>query len=337
MEIVNDDLVIKKVENAIFCPRGFASPTHDVVYDKDGQLVYESTVPRGETGRSHRTEATRASTKIGPSIARGTFLDDELLFLGTFDLPHFGHWLTEGISRFWSLLHEEEVPRVAWATSFNARLRRIRYSRFLAGAGPNHWRYALPAFNIKRDRLRSISRPTYVKALLVPSPSMKNRAQVHPIHLTVAQRIGLSVLSGRSIGRSDQPVFYSRTRLPSDKRRLEGEDRVEEYCRKKGALIVYSEKLSLAEQIEIVEKHDVFIGTVGSAFHALLFRNSKRPLKCVYLVPERKGGFPRNWELIDQAMGNQVENIVCCFSKDKKSKTGYINYSLATDALDKIL
>ena len=335
--MVNDDLLIKKVDNAIFCPRGFASSTHDVVYDSEGTLVYESTVPRGEAGKSRPIEATGAPVKIDPSIARGTPLDEELLFVGTFDLRHFGHWLTEGISRLWPLLHSEESLRVAWATSLKARLTRIRYSQFLAGAGANHWRNSLPAFNIKRDRLRSISRPTRVKTLLVPAPSMENRAKIHPIHLTVAQRIGSHVLNGRPVEQSEQPVFYSRTRLPSDKRKIEGEDRVEEYCRKKGALIVYPEKLGLAEQIAIVEKHDLFIGTVGSAWHALLFRNSNRSLKCVYLASEVKRSFPRNWELIDKAMGNQVENIVCCFPKENERKSRYMDHFLAIDRLDSIL
>jgi len=337
MGMANDYLVIKRVDNAIFCPRGFASSTHDVIYDQHGQLIYESTVPRGKAGdRALATEATGAPRRIDPSIAQGVNVRDELLFLGTFDLPHFGHWLTEGISRFWPLLDDEESLCVAWATSFYSRLRRALSSRFLGGAGANHWRYSLSAFNIKRNRLRGISCPTNVDSLLVPSPSMQNRSQIHPIHLAVAQRIGSSLLGGRTFRRSERPVFFSRTRLPSTKRKIAGEDRIEEYCRKKGALIVYPERLGLAQQAAIIEEHDLFIGTVGSAFHALMLRNNKRPLKCVYLVPERKGDFPRNWELIDEAMMNQVENIVCCFSRENEGNSNYLDLSIATERLDEL-
>lgn len=328
------DLFIREVEEGIFCPRGSASPTHDVVYDQDGRLVYESTVPRGKAGDSARaTEATGARKIIEPSIARGKVLKDELLFLGTFDLPHFGHWLTEGISRFWPLLHEGVSQRVAWATSLNSRLKRIRYSRIMAGAGASNWRHSLSAFDITRNHLRSISRPTRVDKLLVPTPSMQNRTQIHPLHLDVAQRIGSNLLSGHNLCRSERAVYFSRTRLPSSKRKIVGEERVEAYCRNKGARIVYPEKLELAEQAKIIEEHDLFIGTVGSAFHALMLRNSRRPLKCVYLIAEREGDFPRNWELIDEAMKNQVENIVCLSKKKTGDNSIYLDFPAAVERL----
>lgn len=317
--MAKEALFVREVNNAIFCPRGTASPTHDVVYDQDGRLVYESTVPRGYTGnRKHKTEATAAPDTFDLTNASQGSQKDSLLFLGNVDNAHFGHWLTEGISRLWPLLDSEFSPRIVWATSFLGRLQRLRYSKLLVGAAGNHWRHSLSAFNIQDKRLLSLSRPTQIRKLLVPSPSMQNRAQIHPLHLEVGHRIGSHLLKGQVNAQSGQPVYFSRCRLPPSKRKIVGESLIEEYCRKRGALIVYPEKLSLAEQVEMVDKHDVFIGPVGSAFHALILRNSRRPVKCVYLTGEQKGDFPRNWELIDCAMNNQVVNIVCLSGAEGK-------------------
>jgi capsular polysaccharide biosynthesis protein len=321
-------LYCREVEDAVFCPRGTVS-SYEVVYDANDDLVVESAVRRGTPGRLK--DVTEAPARLPDSLrVRAHTRDHDLLFLGYFDHPHFGHWLTEGLARFWYLLDQDAAIPIAKSTVGAMTL--IGYVRRLRSHYRNrrmHWHVALRAFDLTAKRFRSIAAPVRVKRMLVPSPSLSYLSYIHPRHLEVTRRVGRHVLQGDLPTRDAAPVYYSRTQLRQSTHTYFGEEPIEDYCRRQGARIVYPEQLTLREQITIVEQHDVFIGLVGSAFHSLLFRNNPHPVKCYYLgLGEGARGYGA-YEQIDDVMGSTAFRIACC---KKIPRTAEFSFSQECDA-----
>ena len=70
---------------------------------------------------------------------------------------------------------------------------------------------------------------------------------------------------------TSQPLYFSRTKLSQRKRLNINERKLERELRKKNFFICYPEELSLKEQIHLINKHEIIIGTLGSALHGILF------------------------------------------------------------------
>lgn len=71
--------------------------------------------------------------------------------------------------------------------------------------------------------------------------------------------------------RTSQPLYLSRTKLHKKNRLVANELELENKLREKGFLICYPETLTLKEQINLINKHEVIVGTRGSALHSILF------------------------------------------------------------------
>jgi capsular polysaccharide biosynthesis protein len=87
-----------------------------------------------------------------------------------------------------------------------------------------------------------------------------------------------------------------------------GEKAVEEFCRQRGFRIVYPERMTFAEQVELFNAHDYFVGFAGSAFHSLLLRFVDRPANCLYMYDHRRHV---QLNLIDELMGTCAAYVNC--------------------------
>jgi capsular polysaccharide biosynthesis protein len=65
--------------------------------------------------------------------------------------------------------------------------------------------------------------------------------------------------------------------------------------RRKGVEIVHPERLTFADQVRLVNRHRVFIGNVGSAFHSLM-----------YVLPERRV----RTVVIENTLNDHIANYV---------------------------
>jgi capsular polysaccharide biosynthesis protein len=79
----------------------------------------------------------------------------------------------------------------------------------------------------------------------------------------------------------ERPVYLSRRNAAQ--RRVDGERELEEVLTARGAMVVSPETLGYEDQVRLFNRHSVFIGWIGSAFHSLLYalpgrtRTSGRP------------------------------------------------------------
>ncbi len=294
------------VTDGIFVPAGMVSK-FDLVYGSDLSLVEESALRRGE-GKSEDTSLVPPESLPARLIASNSIVDERLIFLGSYDVSHYGHWLTEGIARYWYLLSENR-GRFKVGLTWNRRqiLRRIR-DRMLHHK-TTHWPAATRAFNLRAQDFVRIGKPMRFSEIHIPQCSMVNRREIHGPHLDVTRKIAAYVTNGRTFVPDTRPVYLSRTKLKKRGRSYLNEEPIEAACRGMGFRIVHPERLSLARQIEIFNSSDVFAGFVGSAFHSIMFRQSERPATSYYLGDGRRHP---NCDLIDSLMGNKSVYVNCC-------------------------
>ncbi len=299
------ELKITSVPDGIFVPAGTISK-YDLVYDENLKLVTESTLRRGVGGSK---DISCAPKYLDKKLLRWSkTVPFSMVFLGHYDASHYGHWLTEGLSRFWYFLeHPVEGSKVPEGTNVRKILIRLRDR---VAKSQFHWRSAFRAFGICSHNLERWPAAFRANEIRVPEPSMVNASHLHRDHLKVTQQIARFVIRGKSFVRDERPLYLSRTKLKRSVHSFRGEHRIEEYCRKSGFRIVYPERLSLRDQIEMVNIHDTFVGLQGSAFHSLMFRLPGRSARCVYLSTERgEGG---NYANIDALMETETKSISCC-------------------------
>src|SRR5262249_31841805 len=231
-------------------------------------------------------------------------VSQKLIYGGTI-ICHYGHFLTESISRLWYALQDETLPilcseatreLIAGSPTSNELIHRTEQPKSLinneafdqsdgvsksskaAGAGTR----SNPAGNFiddfmdpvpfDRKRLISFEQPVYIKEIVIPHPSFTLNKECFSEHKTLPKAVAEKVLTQKP-DETSQPLYFSRTRLRKDNslREVEHENKLEEILRKKKCAIVYPEELALKEQIWLINKHRVIIGVCGSALHSILF------------------------------------------------------------------
>jgi capsular polysaccharide biosynthesis protein len=107
----------------------------------------------------------------------------------------------------------------------------------------------------------------------VPTPSfaMGSRGYADVRHLWAPRRVSERLMSVRR--KDDRPVYLSRSRLPDRAYRCDviNETELEARLESSGVLVVHPQELTLAEQVEMINTHSVFIGPWGSALHGIVF------------------------------------------------------------------
>jgi capsular polysaccharide biosynthesis protein len=184
-------------------------------------------------------------------------VESPALFLSSIP-SHWGHFLTEGTSRLWALDQFGELAD---------------YQMFYVGP-PRH-NSVITSFlrlaQIDPRGLTALQRPTRFRKCFVPFPSFSNRACAYTNHANLGKKVAEEALNRGASNKSDQPVYLSRRRWrPGIVRMLRNEDILEERLANHGVRIVYPERLSLEDQIKLLNSHRTFIGCWGSAFHSLI-------------------------------------------------------------------
>jgi capsular polysaccharide biosynthesis protein len=240
---------ITAVESAIFIPG------HDCLYDSAGTRIRESCLLRGP-GLEEVARRTQERIEV-PS--RLDIQGSDMIFGGWLP-PHWGHFLTEGIARLWVVRRHRHLSGLP-----------LLFTTAIADIAPIK-RFFIAA-DIPAAAITHFSKPTSIKRIHMPSASFRNRGTAHPIHLDLPHAVARQLRTeARPRWRtSSQPIYLSRTRLRGQ-RRFRNEEMLEQHLASRGILAVYPEHLSFADQVRLVNEHDIFVGCWGSAFHNLAFR-----------------------------------------------------------------
>ena len=146
-------------------------------------------------------------------------------------------------------------------------------------------------------RFISFNYPVLLKEVIVPYPSFTPQRQGFEVHKLIPENLAKNLLQKRQ-QRTSQPLYLSRTKLKRKKRLIVNECKLERELREKGFSICNPEKLSLKEQVHLFNKHEVIIGTQGSALHGILFDVS--PVRNTVCLGRKKA--PHSNQLIIDAI-----------------------------------
>jgi len=193
----------------------------------------------------------------------GTFYQLESTFPG-----HFGHVMTEMVSRLWGW---PEAKRVF------PELKAIFHPRRPPVGDTALERQILQAYGIAPDDIVAVDEPVYLESVVSASPMWHNQVPhyVHPEISTVWQRLAAGLID-RAAPTYDR-VFVSRT--SRWKRRVcRNIADVERFFEAHGFTVIYPETLDLGAQAAIFANASIIAGFGGSAFCNIVYSRKLQTL-----------------------------------------------------------
>ena len=145
-------------------------------------------------------------------------------------------------------------------------------------ATPGNWRTEiLRALGIAEDRVLPLHQPIRIRRLIVPEPLWELMHVAHERAADPHRAVADVLLASGGAGSSDQPLYLSRRLLGPGDRPTVGEAQLEDVLRVNGFLVAYPERMTLADQVRLYNRHADIIAMWGSAAHAAVLFSLNRP------------------------------------------------------------
>jgi len=255
------------------------------IYSREGTLVEAGERPGGRLGDY--------VSSVNPPRAprpRGERIEGHSLYGGHFML-HYGHFITETMSRFWV----EEIDRYDQVVFFpfvfaNASTELSSFHRIL-----------LNRVGVSDEKIRFLVDGVVFDRITVPEALWKVNEHVHWSASRIYRRLGSAVRPDASPRRSKW-IFLSRGRQL--RQRHPRRKRIEGIFRRAGFTIVYPEDLGFPEQERLYAGAEILAGFAGSAMHNCVFCESGTLL--IEIGDERT---PNGFHPM-QEMANAVSGVV---------------------------
>jgi capsular polysaccharide biosynthesis protein len=234
-----------------------------------------------------------------------TELEGEYFFLVSEHPQHFGHLMTEQLSRLWAW---EDVKALYPNAKALVSLKK----------GQQHLttveRLVFTACGIAEDELVAIQGTARVQRVLAACPMFVNPTYAHPKLVAVWSQLSEALLTEAPLGHYSKRLFISRRH--DRMRRCLNSDDVHDLFARFGFNIVYPEDYSLSEQVMMFNEAQVIAGFAGSGLFNLL---TCREPKHVILVSATTYT-ARNEYLIGSILGHRLDVIWCDPVADRSAK-----------------
>lgn len=219
------------------------------------------------------------------------FIDEDVVFIGA--LPfHYGHFITEGLSRIWYYLDLK-----------NTHLKAV----YISEGGEDRFFDFFNCFGIENQNLLKITKPTKFRSVFIPEQSIRLHDFFHFKYKETIDKIKADIPP-----RSVKKVFFSKSK--SGNGRGIGEAPIEEIFSKNDFEVFYPESLSVRETISVLRGCDVFAATSGTNIHNSVFMEDERQIICL----NRSAHFHPLQTMIDKMKNlNSIYVDAFIFSSDK--------------------
>ncbi len=268
-----------------------------------GQLVCKDglVLPDSFRHNQRRRLVSRAAEEVAPLFARPGFdetglerLPGTYLHLDNELRGHFGHVLTEQVSRLWTLAQARALaPDLKVIVSVTRGREIASWERILLGAA-----------GVERDDLVVVREPVRVERLISGGPLLSHPEYIHPriaeTWLEVGDRLAAEATS------TDLParIFCSRA---LGKRACRNQEEVEQLFTDQGFTVVFPEQFPLGDQVAMFRNAEVVAGFSGSAMFTLCF--APEPTRVVMVGSERYTA--RNEFMIAAVLGHEIDSFLC--------------------------
>jgi len=295
---VKDDLPGITIQRCIL------SPDHNGAYTEKGELLGCSALLRGSRKK-------RFASPDQISINRNHRVIPACIYGGILFGNHYGHFLTETMSRLWPLIDPEFVRQ--WADT-PIVFRMAGDKQYALDEVAEFAKNVFDALGI-RHKIIVLDHQTMVDTLVIPHASIVNNYKVHKVYTELMQLVGsrLLELEGNARAWSDEKIYLSRSNLSAECRHLGNERRLELMLIERGYTVVHPQEISFIDQVKMFHQASEVIGPVGSAFHTLPLAGRSNIL-IKYLVDDTysrmKGTTYNN---IDAALGIDSQFVHCLY------------------------
>jgi capsular polysaccharide biosynthesis protein len=209
---------------------------------------------------------------------------------------HFGHLLTEQISRLWAWQRVRELdPEVKLLTT----LQHDRVPQELLPFEVD----VLAAFGVGPEDVHVYTEPCIPERLYTATPMFSLPHYVHPEMVDLWDQVGDHL--AQSATTADWPRLLFVSRRPSMKRACHNAQEVEAWFAARGFEVVYPEDHPLADQVAMFRAAETVAGFAGSGLFHLAF--VKQPTTVITLAPYSYTA--RNEHLIAATRGHRVVSV----------------------------
>lgn len=278
------------------------------LYSAAGELYKSSCLYRG--GKNGDQLVTKKKN-FDSNQNNFQFIKGSHIYMGPL-VGHFGHFVTECISRLWYLLSDKN-DNSKLVFHGNSEVFDVPFVKEFFGA-----------LGIRSDRLLVLDQPAILENVVIPYPSIINQSGLFEAHKFIPEKIASNILQKNT--KSCQPVYLARTALHASKRKICGEQFIINFLKEKNVKVVRTEQLSITQQIKLINSHETIIGPIGSAHHLNLF--ALEPKKQIYLCKNPD----INYLMLDIANKNTSYYVHCLdYQKMSLKKQPDYNFNMDLD------
>ncbi len=185
------------------------------------------------------------------------YLDEEVIFIGS--IPnHYGHFITEGLSRLWPLIDDLTEKKVVYISESE-----VAFEDFFR------------LFGLVGQRVKRIISPTCFKSIIVPEASIRLHDYYHPFYSKTIEAILKKVPSSKS-----SCIFLSKEKNSLNGKSI-GEKHIKEVLIKNKFEIIYPELLSIEEFLSKMFSASKVIALSASSAHNAIFMKKNTELICL--------------------------------------------------------
>lgn len=185
--------------------------------------------------------------------------DSDVVFIGALPL-HYGHFITEGLSRLWPLLYEEYQ-----------NLKII----YISEHEDNPFEEFFELFGIDLNDIHRITAPTKYRKIYVPQQSIRLHDYCHEDYGNTISKILENVDT-----KSTKKIFLSKKNNRFNGKSI-GESNIEKIFKKNNFEIIYPETLGIKEFLSIMISADKVAALSASSAHNAIFMKKNSKLICL--------------------------------------------------------
>jgi capsular polysaccharide biosynthesis protein len=236
--------------------------------------------------------ATAWFGRLDPSIERSALRHEAGEFFA-FDSAfptHFGHLVTETISRFWGW----EIAR-----SRNPSIRPVMTHQSRKNRLPGFKRQVLEALGVPTTQILWVTQDesARVESLVAAMPQLENPWYIHPDIAETWSRLAAGLVAVPR--RTPEKVFLSRR--PGTQRYCTNTPEVERLMAEQGYEVVFAEDIPYSEQVRMFQGARVIAGFAGSALFNIMFNSHAK-----IVILASRSYVAANEYLIAAVNGNEV-------------------------------
>lgn len=241
-------------------------PDYDPLYGQDGRRIDVTrrvNIP-ADLGSRHVLERDvhRAVVNEPPQVEIPDDLDvveEPVVFIGAV-WPHYGHFITDGMSKLWGMDRATDLPLLMQARPP------------VRDHGQPYIHEILARLGLKERGLIMPTRPTLFRKVLAAKAAFQHTFRLYDCHQTPHLKVADSILAENTdLTGSPDKVYLTRSRLKAHERNAAEEGVLEDRLRAEGFAVIAPEQLAFADQVRLFNRSKWIVGTIGSAFHTCLF------------------------------------------------------------------